>query len=194
MSFESPVWQVLGALTKVGIAEYTQSGNCHSFHNGKNQPMLEWMGGACTSTPFHRITIMYQGVAVYAPAERTDTPPPPHFISTLYVLCGGNIIGVRSFYSGDPDVIVSCLTCRTLSVWLCNACSLARHWQINLSVATWTHVAKAKAGLRDVFLHQQKNRGLLRFVCQASPIWTFIYGSSSRQCKKPTVFVLQIFP
>jgi hypothetical protein len=29
----------------------------------------------------------------------------------------------------NPNVIISCLACNTLSVWLCNACSLARHWQ-----------------------------------------------------------------
>ncbi len=33
------------------------------------------------------------------------------------------------FYSGDPEVIISCLTCSTQSVWLClhNSRSLARH-------------------------------------------------------------------
>ncbi len=30
----------------------------------------------------------------------------------------GKALGVRSFYSGDPDVIKSCLTFFTLSVWL----------------------------------------------------------------------------
>jgi hypothetical protein len=35
---------------------------------------------------------------------------------------------------GDPDMIMSCLTCSTLSVWLGlhNACSLERHWQTYL--------------------------------------------------------------
>jgi hypothetical protein len=47
----------------------------------------------------------------------------------------------RSLGSGlstvvNPDVIMSCLTCNTLSVWLCNAHSLAHHWQTHLSDAT----------------------------------------------------------
>ncbi len=29
----------------------------------------------------------------------------------------------------NPDVIMSCLTCNTLSVWLHNTCRLAHHWQ-----------------------------------------------------------------
>jgi hypothetical protein len=38
------------------------------------------------------------------------------------------------FYIGDPDMIISCLTRSTLSIWqrLNNARSLSRHWQIHL--------------------------------------------------------------
>jgi hypothetical protein len=41
---------------------------------------------------------------------------------------GGKTLGIRSFYSGDPDVM-SCLTCKTQSVWMRNALNLALHWQ-----------------------------------------------------------------
>ncbi len=40
----------------------------------------------------------------------------------------GKARGVRSFYSGDPDVI----TWSCQSVWLRNTRSLARHWQIQI--------------------------------------------------------------
>jgi hypothetical protein len=41
------------------------------------------------------------------------------------------------FYIGDPDVIMSCLTCCTLSVWLWlrDARSLACQWQTHLANA-----------------------------------------------------------
>ncbi len=44
---------------------------------------------------------------------------------------GGNILGVRSFYSGDLYVVLLCLACSILSVWIRqgNARSLAHHWQ-----------------------------------------------------------------
>jgi hypothetical protein len=41
----------------------------------------------------------------------------------------GKTLGIRSFYSGDPDVILSCLTWSTQSVRLLNALNLALHWQ-----------------------------------------------------------------
>jgi hypothetical protein len=44
----------------------------------------------------------------------------------------GKILGARSSYSGDPDVIMSRLTCSKKSVWLHNARSLACHWQTHL--------------------------------------------------------------
>jgi hypothetical protein len=86
--------------------------------------------GGCTSTPFHRITIMYKGVAVYAPAERADTPPLFH----LYPTCTlwWEYHRGQVFYSDDPDVILLCLTCSTLY---------------------------ATEGLRDVFLRLQKKSG-----------------------------------
>ncbi len=39
----------------------------------------------------------------------------------------GNTLGIRSFYRGDPDVIMPCLTCSTLS-----GCSCAMHtvWHV----------------------------------------------------------------
>jgi hypothetical protein len=46
----------------------------------------------------------------------------------------GTILGVSSFFSGDPDVIMSCLTCSTVSVWLRNSRSLACHWQTHLPI------------------------------------------------------------
>jgi hypothetical protein len=38
-------------------------------------------------------------------------------------MCGGKVEKyLGSFYSGDPDMIMSCLTCSTQSVWLYNRC------------------------------------------------------------------------
>jgi hypothetical protein len=60
---------------------------------------------------------------------------------SLNPLCGhepgtNNIDGLwdTDFYSGDPGVIMSCLICSTLSLWLWQryAGSLARHWQTPL--------------------------------------------------------------
>ncbi len=55
--------------------------------------------------------------------------------NSVHWLKSGKTLGVRSFYSGDPDVI----TWSSQSVWLCNARSLACHWQ--------THLPDATAGL-----------------------------------------------
>jgi hypothetical protein len=44
----------------------------------------------------------------------------------------GKILGVKSFYSGDTDVI----TWSCQSVWLRNTRSLARHWQTHMPDAT----------------------------------------------------------
>ncbi len=51
------------------------------------------------------------------------------------------IPGVRSFYSDDPNVIMSCLTCSTLSVWLPNARCIHndRSLEHHLSNATSLH-------------------------------------------------------
>jgi hypothetical protein len=66
--------------------EYRQSGNDHFLatfpHDRKVSP--GWWGGRHANPPFTITTITYK-VAVYAPAERANTPP----ISSLpqYVLC-----------------------------------------------------------------------------------------------------------
>ncbi len=44
----------------------------------------------------------------------------------------GKTLRVRSFYSGDSNVILSCLKCSTQYVWLLNARRLERHWQTHL--------------------------------------------------------------
>jgi hypothetical protein len=50
----------------------------------------------------------------------------------------GKTLGVRSFHSGDPDVILSCLTWSTQSVRLLNARSLECHWQTHLLMGDTT--------------------------------------------------------
>ncbi len=51
----------------------------------------------------------------------------------------GKFMGVRSFYSGELDVVMSCLICSTLSDRLHNARSLACHWQTHLPNTTFLH-------------------------------------------------------
>jgi len=45
---------------------------------------------------------------------------------------GGKTHWVRSSYSGGSNVIMSCLTCSTQSVWLRNTRSVACQWQTRL--------------------------------------------------------------
>ncbi len=57
----------------------------------------------------------------------------------------GKTLGVRYFYSGDPDVmsehVAGVITLLSQSVWLRNTHSLARQWQ--------THLPDAKAELHN---------------------------------------------
>jgi hypothetical protein len=59
---------------------------------------------------------------------------------------GGKTLGVRSSYSGDPDMIKSCLTCSTQSVWLRNGRSLACYWQTHLTNAMADNTCSVKTG------------------------------------------------
>jgi hypothetical protein len=61
--------------------------------------------------------------------------------------------GVRSFYNGDPDVMMSCLTCSTLSVWLPNARRLSRHWQTHLPGRIMAGLHNAPSLARDWQAH-----------------------------------------
>jgi hypothetical protein len=57
----------------------------------------------------------------------------PAWIELVALAEGGKTLGVRPSYSGDPEVIMSCLTCSTQSgCVMCNSRSLASHWQTHL--------------------------------------------------------------
>ncbi len=104
-------------------------------------------------------------VAVYATAERADTLPLFHF----YPICTPwwKYHRAQGFLQWWPRRDPVILTCSTLYA--------------------------ASRAARRLSTPTKKIRGMWRFVCHASPIWTFFYGSSSRQYET-TVFVLQIFP
>ncbi len=137
--FESPVWRVhwLKWIKILGV---------RSFYSGDPDMIMSCLTcstlSVCLSDSFARrhlfthkcsTNAVSKGAMLETPAETLGLAS-SHLVRVPNSRSGGHefespvwrvhwlkwikILGVRSFYSGDPDMIMSCLTCSTLSVCL----------------------------------------------------------------------------